>query len=183
MKILLHICCAPCSTYPAVLLREQGYEVTGFFYNPNIYPISEMKKREEEAKRFFDEMSMKFVSDISESEISMWYRMTERLKDRREGDIRCNVCFAIRLNRSAKEAIKYGIEIFTTTLTIAPMKDSKRIFRIGRMVAKRYNLKFLEEDFKKRDGFKKSCQMSKEFGLYRQNYCGCEYSYKERFSV
>ncbi|MCX7959560.1 MAG: epoxyqueuosine reductase QueH [Deltaproteobacteria bacterium] len=178
MKVLLHICCAPCSTYSALFLRENGYDVTGFFYNPNIYPREEIIKRESEAKRFFSEINLQFVSDISG--VEDWYRMTEKLRDRREGDIRCNICFAVRLDRTAREALSRGIECFTTTLTIAPMKNSKKIFRIGNLISRKYSLRFLEVDFKKRDGFKKSCRMSEEYYLYRQNYCGCEYSYKER---
>ncbi|MGC8928739.1 MAG: epoxyqueuosine reductase QueH [Myxococcota bacterium] len=178
MKVLLHICCAPCSTYSALHLIEKGYKVMGFFYNPNIYPASELIKREEETKRFFLKQNMEYLSDLCD--VDLWYRLTEKLKDRKEGDIRCNVCFALRLDRTAREAKRLGIEYFTTTLTIAPMKSSKKIFKIGNIIARKYGLKFLEEDFKKKDGFKKSCQISKEHNLYRQDYCGCEYSFLER---
>jgi predicted adenine nucleotide alpha hydrolase (AANH) superfamily ATPase len=178
MKILLHICCAPCSTYPVELLVEKGYEVVGFFYNPNIYPGEELIKREEEARRFFELKGLPFFSDLSD--VELWYRLTNKLKDRREGDIRCNVCFAMRLDRAAREARRLGIELFTTTLTVAPMKSSKKIFRIGNIIARKYGLTFLLEDFKKKDGFKKSCIISKEFNMYRQDYCGCEYSLMER---
>ncbi len=181
MKILLHICCAPCATHSALLLKEKGYDVTGFFYNPNIFPPDELIKREKEARRFFSDINLKFVSDISD--VNLWYKMTDKLKDRKEGGSRCNVCFAMRLDRCAREAKSLDIGYFTTTLTIAPMKDSKRIFRIGDMISGKYGLIFLKEDFKKKDGFRKSCELSREHNLYRQNYCGCEYSYKERFSV
>jgi len=174
MKILLHICCAPCSTYPASLLSEKGYEVYGFFYNPNIYPYEEIVKREEEARRFFEVKGIAYSSDLSD--VDLWYRLTDKLKDRREGDIRCNVCFAMRLDRAAREAKRMGIRLFTTTLTIAPMKNSKKIFRIGNIIARKYGLEFLMEDFKKRDGFRKSCIISREHNMYRQDYCGCEYS-------
>ncbi len=178
MKILLHICCAPCSTHSALLLREMRYDVIGFFYNPNIYPYEELIKREAEARRFFGEINMDFISDISD--VDRWYRLTYKLKDRREGDIRCNVCFAMRLDRTAREAKRLGIGIFTTTLTIAPMKNSKKIFKIGNIVAKKYSLKFLNIDFKKKDGYRHSCLISREHNLYRQDYCGCEYSFIER---
>ncbi len=177
MRLLLHICCAPCSTYSSMLLREKGFEVIGFFYNPNIYPSEELIIRRDEAERYFKDNNMEFISDIAD--VDLWYKLTEKLKDRKEGDIRCNVCFAMRLDRTAREAKRLGIEYFTTTLTISPMKSSKKIFRIGNIIARKYNLRFLEEDFKKRDGFKKSCQLSRENNLYRQNYCGCEYSYFE----
>lgn len=179
MNILLHICCAPCSTYPVILLKEKGFNVIGFFYNPNIYPEGEQIKREEEARRFFSKMNVEYISDLSG--VDEWYRLTDKLKDRKEGDIRCNVCFAMRLDRTAREARTRGIEYFTTTLTIAPMKSSRLIFRIGDIIGRKYNLIFYKEDFKKRDGFKISCQLSREHNLYRQNYCGCEYSYMERF--
>lgn len=178
MRILLHICCAPCLTFPALLLREKGFEVVGFFYNPNIYPLEELMRREEEAKRYSNEIGMEFYSDTSG--VGEWYHMTEKLKDLREGDRRCNVCFAMRLDRTAREAKAVGIEVFTTTLTIAPMKSSKKIFRIGSIISRKYGLQFLNQDFKNGDGFKKSCEISREYNLYRQDYCGCEYSLYER---
>ncbi|MCX7944979.1 MAG: epoxyqueuosine reductase QueH [Deltaproteobacteria bacterium] len=178
MRILLHICCAPCSTYSVIYLREMGFDVVGFFYNPNIYPVDELFKRMREAESFFSKMNLDFIYDTSG--VESWYKMTEKVKDRREGGIRCNICFAIRLDRTAREALNRNIEYFTTTLTISPKKSSKKIFKIGNIISKKYSVKFLEVDFKKRDGFRKSCIMSKEHNLYRQNYCGCEYSYKER---
>lgn len=178
MKVLLHICCGPCSTYSALYLSEKGYEVIGFFYNPNIYPPEELIKREEEARRFFEKQKLGYFSDLSD--VELWYKLTHKLKDRKEGDIRCNVCFAMRLDKTAREAKRQSIDSFTTTLTIAPMKNSKKIFKIGNIIARKYNLKFIEEDFKKRDGFKRSCQLSKEHNMYRQDYCGCEYSFFQR---
>jgi len=172
-KILLHICCAPDAT--AVFERlKQEYEVMGFFHNPNIFPEEEYKKRLEEVE--YVTRKLKFKLMIPKYVPEDWENAVKCLEAEPEKGKRCEVCFRFNLEATAKKAISMGIFYFTTTLTISPHKKTEMIFKAGRDAAKKYGLEFLELDFKKKHGFKRSLELSQEMKLYRQNYCGCRYS-------
>lgn len=174
--MLLHICCAPCSTYVLEVLRAD-YNVTGFFYNPNIHPENEYQKRKNEAKRYTHDTGIKLV--CGEYEDKRWFDIVKGLEDEPEGGERCSLCFRMRLSETAKYASENGYNIIATTLSISPHKNASLINQIGNEITEEYKLEFYSADFKKRGGFEKSIKMSKEFGLYRQSYCGCIFSKKE----
>ncbi|HGE71330.1 TPA: epoxyqueuosine reductase QueH [Candidatus Poribacteria bacterium] len=174
--MLLHICCAPCSTHVINILKAD-YDLDGYFYNPNIHPESEYKLREKEVQRYADSNNIKIIREEYDAE--RWFELTEGMDDLPEGDRRCDICFEMRLERTAKYAKENGYDIIATTLSISPHKNAKKINEIGTKVAEKYHIKFLEADFKKKGGFERSIQMSKQFGLYRQSYCGCIFSKKE----
>ncbi len=180
MKVLLHICCAPCATTPIERLREQGNEVIGYFYNPNIHPEQEYKKRLEQMEKLAKKIDLIYFEGNYEK--NEWLKQCSKFKDEPEGGKRCELCYKMRLEKTASYA-KNNFDAFTTTLTISPHKNSELINRIGKEIGERYNIKFLEMDFKKtdssgKDGFKRSIVLSKKYNLYRQNYCGCIYSIK-----
>ncbi len=175
--LLLHICCAPCSTYPIQLLKSD-YSVHGFFYNPNLFPRSEFDLRVSECQRYCETQQVPLI--VSEHDTETWYRMTDAYQDQAEGMERCRICFQMRLERTAIEAQRRHFSIFTTTLTIGTNKPARILFPLGKRVAEKYQIRFLEIDFKKKNGYLLSCQMSREFGMYRQDYCGCEYSLRDR---
>jgi len=173
-KLLLHICCAPCSTH--VIEKLQGeFEVEGFFYNPNLFPREEYEKRLKEAKRICNEYGIKlhFCKDQGKKN---WLRCISGLENEPEGAGRCKKCYEYRLRKTARQAKKMDINIIATTLTISPHKNVAVINEVGIKITDEYGLKFLEEDFKKQDGYKHSIELSKKHNLYRQNYCGCEFS-------
>ena len=176
-KILLHACCAPCLTNSIKELQEQGFEVTVYFYNPNITPYVEYQKRLEELIGFCQKQNYPLI--IEEGGFAFWKEICDPLKNEREGGKRCENCFKIRLEKTAAVAEEKNFDYFCTTLTISPHKNSKIINVKGEEIAEKYNVEFLPRDFKKNDGFKKSLYISKEFNLYRQNYCGCEYSIRK----
>lgn len=173
MKLLLHICCAPDATHPIQILNDE-YEIGAFFYNPNIHP------REEYDKRLGDMRALGKEWDISlhegEYDTDRWLSLTEDYKDEPEGGKRCEICYEMRLEGTAKNALERGYDLFGAVLTISPHKDARKINEIGRKIGEKYGVPFLESDFKKHDGFKKSVNYSKNLGLYRQKYCGCVYS-------
>ncbi len=172
-QALLHICCAPDSTAVFERLKEE-YEVIGFFHNPNIFPEAEYKKRLEEAEYVARKLKFKIVvPGYAQQE---WGQAVKDLEAEPEKGKRCDVCFRFNLQATAKKAIGMGIPFFTTTLTISPHKITEMIFKAGRDAAMKYGLKFLELDFKKKEGFKRSLELSREMNLYRQNYCGCRHS-------
>jgi len=176
-KLLLHVCCAPCCTYPIKLLRDE-FDVEMFFYNPNIHPAEEYQARLEEARKYAEKIGVEFHEYGCDSDA--WFRATSGLKDEPEGGDRCEVCYRMRLGKTARFAVTNGFDYFTTTLSISPHKDAGMINGLGAIIADMFGLKFYTADFKQDGGFKKSVDMSKEAGLYRQNYCGCVYSKKER---
>ena len=176
-KLLLHVCCAPCATYPIKLLQEE-YEVELLFYNSNIQPEEEYRARLKEARQYAHKLGVKLHE--LDYDADMWFRAVRGLESEPEGGCRCEVCYRIRLGRTARFAVAGGFDKFTTTLSISPHKDTRAINKIGRMIGGMYMLDFYAADFKKNDGFKKSTQMSEESGLYRQNYCGCVYSKKNK---
>ncbi len=174
--VLLHVCCAPDST--AVFERlSPDFEVFGFFHNPNIDPANEYHKRLAEARKVAQELGFPLIVPAFDPE--SWRRAVEGLEDEPEGGDRCAVCFRVNLRATARKAQELGIPFFTTTLTISPHKDSERILRIGREAGLEFGVSFLGENFKKRDGFKRSLELSRDLGLYRQGYCGCRFSLRK----
>lgn len=176
-KLLLHSCCAPCSTTSVVRLQEKDYVPLLFWYNPNIEPLDEHEKRFNELKKFADKSEtdlLDFSYDYLK-ENSDWHSFIMGVEGEKEGGERCKKCFEFRLKRAAAEAKELGLE-FTTTLTVSPYKDSELINNIGQKLEAEIGTPFLNENFKKNDGYKKSVELSKMFNLYRQKYCGCQYS-------
>ncbi len=180
-KLLLHSCCAPCSSYVLEYLSEY-FQITVFYYNPNIYPPEEFSKRKEEQKRFIEKLSVKNpISFIAgEFEDEKFYEMAKGLENEKEGGQRCRKCYALRLEKTAKLAKDMGFDYFTTTLSISPHKDSAVLNEVGGEIAKKQGVKYLFSDFKKKGGYKRSCELSQEYGMYRQDYCGCVFSARDR---
>jgi len=174
--ILLHVCCGTCSLHPYFFLKED-FNVTFFFYNPNIHPPKEYIKRLEGVKTVSRTYSIPLI--IGEYEAKEWFQLTKDLKDEPEGGMRCPVCFKMRLEKTAEKAKKLGFDFFGTTLTVSPHKNQYSINSIGLEIESLEKINFFQADFKKKDGFKKTVQLSKELNLYRQNYCGCVYSKRE----
>lgn len=173
-KILLHACCAPCSAYCIEKLNNLGYQPVLYFYNPNIYPESEFERRLLELERYCTKKNIELITEKYEP--NLWSDFITGLEWEEEGKARCARCFELRLLKAAIQAIKSNISLFTTTLTISPHKNSNKIFEIGLSIAEKYQLSFLDINFKKEDGFLKTMQIAKEENFYRQTYCGCEYS-------
>ena len=178
--LMLHSCCAPCSSYVLEYLAEY-FKITVVYYNPNISPEEEFCKREAEQKRFISELPVKNPITLLTQpyDPNEFYEAVRGLEQEPEGGKRCFVCYRLRLERAAKLALEQGFDYFTTTLTLSPLKNSQIINRIAEEVSQQYGVKCLPSDFKKRDGYKRSIELSKEYGLYRQNYCGCEFSKRE----
>ncbi len=172
-KLLLHCCCAPCSSACIEYLKPY-FDITVYFYNPNIED-GEYQRRKAELIRFIGEVGdVQFLDcDYEEDE---FYRAIKGLEDCKEGGARCAKCFSLRLDKTAQAAKTQGFDFFTTTLTISPLKDAALLNAIGSMLAKKYGVSWMYSDFKKSNGYLRSIQLSKEYGLYRQNYCGCKYS-------
>ena len=178
--LLLHACCAPCSSYCLEYLSKT-FDITVLFYNPNIESEMEFNKRVDELIRFIDECrSIEGVNlEILDYDNSEFYNAVEGLEDEKEGGVRCFKCYELRLRKTAEYAKEHNFEYITTTLTISPHKNSEKINEIGLKVAEEYGLKYLLSDFKKNDGFKRSIELSKEYDLYRQSFCGCEFSKRD----
>ncbi|MGC9100344.1 MAG: epoxyqueuosine reductase QueH [Caldisericum sp.] len=176
-KVLLHICCAPDATYPVLLLKGLHFNVTGFFYNPNIHPKEEYEKRLEEVRKLSEYQNFPLiVGEYNDEVLRSWFHLVRGLEKEHEGGNRCYLCYKERLERTAKLAHDLGFDYFTTTITISPHKRSDWVFEIAHELENIYGVKFLEIDFKKKNGFKASVILSKYYGLYRQNYCGCIFS-------
>jgi predicted adenine nucleotide alpha hydrolase (AANH) superfamily ATPase len=175
--LLLHSCCAPCSTSVIAALSAY-FRITVYYYNPNIDEEAEYRKRAREQERLLQILKTPNpVSFLEGDYVPEDFLAGARPRaDDAEGGERCTYCYALRLERTAREAQARGFNYFTTTLSVSPMKDAERINKIGGAAAEKYGVKWLWSDFKKKDGYKKSIEMSKEYGLYRQNYCGCSYS-------
>jgi predicted adenine nucleotide alpha hydrolase (AANH) superfamily ATPase len=172
-KLLLHICCGPCSTEVIQRLRND-FEVVGFFHNPNIHPEEEYNKRLLEVERL--SALWRVLVDARPYDHQVFLDAVRGLENEPEGGKRCEVCYRLRLEEAARQAAGNGCTHLATTLTIAPMKKAGVINPIGLEVAARHGLVFVAEDWKKRDGFKRSIEIAKDLGLYRQHYCGCEFS-------
>ena len=172
-KVLLHSCCAPCSSHVVTLLKEY-FDVTVLYYNPNIYPLEEYLKRKNEQIKLLEILNITIMDiDYDHNEFK---ENVKGLEDEKEGGARCNKCFALRLEKTAILAQLNQFEYFCTTLTVSPYKNSQIINKIGAILEQKYNVKYLYSDFKKKEGYKKSIELSKKYDLYRQHYCGCEYS-------
>ena len=180
-RLLLHSCCAPCSSYVLEYL-SQYFEVTVFYYNPNIYPESEYTKRVLEQQKLISEMRFKhpvtFIAGNYDSE--KFYNMARGLENVKEGGERCFKCYELRLRDAAKIAKNGEYDFFTTTLSISPLKNAQKLNEIGMLLAEEYGIEYLLSDFKKKNGYKRSVELSEQYGLYRQDYCGCVFSMKER---
>lgn len=176
-KLLLHSCCAPCSSYCITYLKD-FFDITILYYNPNIEPIEEYEKRKEEQKRLCKILHV----DIMDCDYDnhLFHKKVEGLEKEKEGGIRCFECYRLRLEKTAEIAFKNHFEYFGTTLTVSPFKNSQKLNEIGIELSKKYSISYLESDFKKKEGYKKSIQLSREYQLYRQDFCGCIYSKKEK---
>ena len=180
-KLLLHSCCAPCSSYVLEYLSDY-FEITVFYYNPNIFPESEYTKRILEQQMLIQDMKFRHpVSFIAGNyERERFYEIARGLEHLKEGGERCFKCYEIRLEEAAKIAKEIEYDYFTTSLSISPMKNAEKLNEIGTKIAAKYGVEYLQSDFKKKNGYKRSIELSKEYGLYRQDYCGCEFSFRDR---
>jgi predicted adenine nucleotide alpha hydrolase (AANH) superfamily ATPase len=176
-RLLLHSCCAPCSSYTLEYL-SQFFRISVFYYNPNISPQSEFEKRYNEQKRLIEALPAK--NEISlikgEYEPEAFFEIAKGLEDAKEGYERCFKCYRLRLEKTARLAKEEGFDYFCTTLSISPLKNSQKINEIGFETGEKYGISWLPSDFKKKEGFKRSIELSKEYDLYRQDFCGCIYS-------
>lgn len=179
-KLLIHSCCAPCSSYCLEYLSEY-FEITVLYYNPNIFPREEYMYRMEEQRRFIEQFPAKHPISLMETDYTPddFYEIARGLEKEPEGGERCTRCYRLRLEYTAKIAKELGADYFTTTLSISPLKDAKRLNSIGEELAEIYGVPYLLSDFKKRNGYKRSVELSKEYEMYRQNFCGCVYSMEE----
>ena len=180
-KLLLHACCAPCSS--AVLERLSNFfEITIFYYNPNITEEKEYLKRIEELKKYISLVKYKYPISLipGNYDPQKFFEMAKGLEDEPERGKRCYKCYAMRLEESARIADELGFDYFCTTLTLSPHKNSNWINEIGEDLNNRYNSIYLYSDFKKRNGYKRSIELSREYDLYRQDYCGCVYSLRDK---
>ena len=180
-KLLLHSCCAPCSSYVLEYLSNY-FEITVFYYNPNIFPENEYTKRILEQQTLISDMKVKHpVSFLAGNyDRERFFQIAEGLEHLREGGERCFKCYELRLEEAAKIAQDAGFDYFTTTLSISPLKNADKLNEIGTRLADKYGVHYLQSDFKKKNGYKRSIELSSEYGLYRQDYCGCEYSFRDR---
>ena len=180
-KLLLHSCCAPCSSYVIEYLTNY-FDITIFYYNPNISPYNEYLKRKEEQIRLIREINKSNKLDITycDYDNEVYERKIKGLEEEPERGKRCSVCFRLRLSETVKEAKRLNYDYFATTLTLSPYKDSKLINKIGLELEDEFNVKYLVSDFKKKNGYKRSIELSKKYNLYRQNYCGCKYSKRDK---
>ena len=183
--LLLHSCCAPCSSYVLEYLT-QYFQITDLYYNPNIAPAAEYDKRSDELSRLIERMredgvlknEVRFVTTAYDP--AVFYETVRVMEDLPEGGERCFKCYALRMEEAARMAAQLGCDYFTTTLSISPLKNAEKINEIGEALSRQYGVKHLPSDFKKRGGYLRSTQLSKEYDLYRQDYCGCVFSKRER---
>lgn len=176
-SLLLHSCCAPCSSYCLEYLTEY-FSVTVLYYNPNISPASEYEKRVDELKRLINELPAKHPVSFLEGRYipDEFYSAVKGLENEPEGGKRCHVCYELRLREAAAAAAANSFDYFTTTLSISPLKDAEKLNEIGGKLSAEYKVNYLYSDFKKKNGYKRSIELSQKYGLYRQNFCGCAFS-------
>lgn len=175
--LLLHSCCAPCSSY-CIEYLSQYFHITIFYYNPNIFPEDEYRKRVEEQKRLIASLPVKYPVSFLEGDYQpeQFFAMAKGLEKAPEGGDRCFKCYEMRLLESVMLAEKMGFDYVTTTLSISPLKNAEKLNEIGERLCEGRAVTYLTSDFKKKNGYKRSIELSREYGLYRQNYCGCVYS-------
>lgn len=181
-KLLLHSCCAPCSSYVLEYLSKH-FDITVLYYNPNIYPEKEYFFRENEQERFINQV---FSNDVKfkkeEYNPDEFYTAVKGLEGIKEGGERCFKCYHLRLEKTAQIAKENNFDYFTTTLSISPYKNAEKLNEIGEILSGKYGVKYLISDFKKKNGYKRSTELSREYNIYRQDYCGCVFSKNERES-
>lgn len=175
-KILLHACCGICSAYPISYLKDMGYSVCVYFYNPNIYPFEEYQKRLEAEKTLCRHFDCELIEGKYEPD--KYYDFVKGYENEPEKGLRCDRCFELRLSSAAQTAKDLGISIFTTSMVISPHKNYEKLTSIGEGIAKKYGLEYLSTNFRKHDGFLKTNNISKSLNLYRQKYCGCKFAMK-----
>ena len=178
-KLLLHSCCAPCSSH-VILLLSKYFDITIYFTNDNIYPIDEYNIRLDELQKFVKDINLdiKVIDDGYNPDD--YYSCVKGFENLNERSLRCKKCYNLRMEKTAKKALELGFDYFTTTLSISPYKVEKWINEIGYELEALYNVKYLYSNFKKDDGYKHSIKLSNEYHLYRQDYCGCKFSLEER---
>lgn len=174
-KLLLHSCCGPCSSSVLELLLKY-FDIDVYYYNPNIYPLSEFIKRSNTQESLLDKLdsNIKFIE--GKYDYNLYKKAVSGLENEKEGGLRCKKCIGLRMEEACRYAKENGYDYFTTTLSVSPHKNSKMINEIGYNLEQKYNIPYLYSDFKKKDGYKRSIVLSKEYELYRQDYCGCEFS-------
>lgn len=179
--LLLHSCCAPCSSYVLEYLSRY-FRITVFYYNPNIYPEEEYRMRVREQQEFIRRFPAKYRISFVEGayDTERFYAFARDMKDLPEGGERCFRCYELRLSEAGRLAWERGFDYFTTTLSISPLKNAEKLNEIGERIGAELGVRYLISDFKKKNGYKRSTELSKEYGMYRQDYCGCVYSYRER---
>lgn len=178
--LLLHSCCAPCSSYVIEYL-SQYFRITVLYYNPNIYPEEEYSFRKSEQKRLIAEMPTKYTVDLIDCDYNPqeYFELCKGHEKDSEGGARCKICFNMRLSKAAEYAKQGGFNYFATTLTVSPLKNASVINEVGTELAEKYGINYLCSDFKKKNGYKRTIELSREYGLYRQNYCGCVFSKRD----
>ena len=179
--LLLHSCCAPCSSYVLEYLSEY-FRITVFYYNPNIYPQEEYAMRVGEQQEFIRRFPAKYPISFIEGayDTQRFYEMAKGMEEVPEGGERCFRCYELRLREAGELACARNSDYFTTTLSISPLKNADKLNEIGMRIGEELGVTYLQSDFKKKNGYKRSTELSKEYGMYRQDYCGCVYSYRER---
>ncbi len=179
--LLLHSCCAPCSSYVLEYLSDY-FKITVFYYNPNIYPDEEYHKRAEEQRAFIARLPARYPIRFVEGPFDKerFYQMARGLEEIPEGGERCFRCYELRLREAARYARERGMDYFTTTLSISPLKNAEKLNEIGQALGEEYGVAYLVSDFKKKNGYQRSVELSREYGMYRQDYCGCVYSRRQR---
>ena len=179
--LLLHSCCAPCSSYCLEYLSEY-FSITVFYYNPNIYPEEEYRKRVLEQQHFIERLPARQPISFIEGEYDekRFYETVRGHERDKEGGERCFLCYELRLKEAAELSKQMGMDYFTTTLSISPLKNAEKLNEIGDRLAEEYGICYLNSDFKKKNGYKRSVELSEEYGMYRQYYCGCIFSKKQR---
>ena len=177
-KLLMQVCCAPCSTTVMYRIKDD-FDIDMYYYNPMIYPASELLKRTREVAKLSKRMGLEANLIVPENDIRDFYDIAKIRKETPEGGMACYACYKLRLEETAKYAKEKNYDYFCTTLSISPYKNSKWINEIGKDLEEKYKIKYLYSDFKKRNGYKMSIDLSKKYDLYRQSYCGCVFSYNE----
>ena len=181
-KLLLHACCGPCSSYVVEYLSNY-FDITIYYYNPNTYPEAEFSRRLDELNKFINNFNNKIKVIEENYNPTEFYNNIKGLEHLGEKSRRCYNCYKLRMNKAAMYAKENNFDYFTTTLSISPYKNANWINEIGSKLENKIGIKYLYSDFKKKDGYKRSLELSKEYGLYRQEYCGCVYSKQERETI
>ena len=176
-KLLLHACCAPCGAYSREYFTELGYDVTYYFYNPNIFPKEEYDRRLDELLRYCKDKNIPIIVETPDFE--NWENAVIGHENDPERGNRCRICYAIRLAKTAQKAKELGFDCFTTTLSISPHKSYQMIKEISEKLSKEIEVEYTDVNLKKQDGYKKSVELSQKYGFYRQDYCGCRYSIRK----